>query len=82
LRELVADTLLAPACLSRGYYRPEVLRTCVDDHLAGRRDRARELWTLLTLELWHRTFIDRTPEPPSGATVPHRSSGTVRAAGA
>jgi asparagine synthase (glutamine-hydrolysing) len=58
LRELVGDTLLSPACLARGYYRPEVLRLVVEDHLSGRRDRARELWTLLTLELWHRRFID------------------------
>jgi len=58
LRELVADTLLSPTCLARGYYRPEALRQVVEDHLEGRRDRARELWTMLTLELWHRRFID------------------------
>jgi asparagine synthase (glutamine-hydrolysing) len=58
LRALVADTLLSPTCLGRGYYRPDVLREVVEDHLAGRRDRARELWTMLTLELWHRRFVD------------------------
>jgi asparagine synthase (glutamine-hydrolysing) len=58
LRELVCDTLLSPTCLARGYYRPDILRGYVEDHLDGRRDRARELWTLLTLELWHRRFID------------------------
>jgi len=61
LREVVADTLLSPTCLARGYYRPEVLREVVEDHLQGRRDRARELWTMLTLELWHRRFIDQDP---------------------
>ena len=65
LRELVADTLLSPTCLGRGYYRPEVVRAVVADHLEGRRDRARELWTLLTLELWHRAWIDRAPERPA-----------------
>ncbi len=75
LRELLADTLLAPACLARGYYRPEVLRGYVDDHLAGRRDRARELWTLLTLELWHRTFID-----PARPVAPHAAAPVPRAA--
>jgi asparagine synthase (glutamine-hydrolysing) len=58
LRELLADTLLAPRCLERGWYEPAVLRAAVDDHLRGRRDRARELWTLLTLELWHRAWIE------------------------
>ena len=75
LRELVADTLLSPACLARGYYREEALRGVVEDHLEGRRDRARELWTLLTLELWHRAWIDRVPEPPAPWTPPARARG-------
>src|SRR5262249_61797598 len=58
LRELVTDTLLSPTCLGRGYYKPEALRGVVEDHVEGRRDRARELWTLLSLELWHRSLID------------------------
>jgi asparagine synthase (glutamine-hydrolysing) len=61
LRELLADTLLSSTCLARGYYQPEVLRRTVEDHLEGRRDRSRELWTLLTLELWHRAYIDQPP---------------------
>lgn len=72
LRELLADTLLAPACLSRGYFEPAVLRGYVEDHLAGRRDRGRELWTLLTLELWHRQWIDRAPERAAVWTPPER----------
>ncbi len=75
LRDWVTETLLSPTCLSRGYYRPEVLRHYVEDHLEGRRDRARELWTLLTLELWHRAYIDQVPrasvpyEPPPRVAV-------------
>jgi asparagine synthase (glutamine-hydrolysing) len=70
LRELVADTLLSPTCLGRGYYQPEALRAIVTDHLEGRRDRARELWTLLTLELWHRAFIDQAPRPVASPPPP------------
>jgi asparagine synthase (glutamine-hydrolysing) len=80
LRELLADTLLAPACLGRGYYRPEVLRGYVDDHLAGRRDRARELWTLLTLELWHRTFMDATPSAVAAHPATVRGAGVATVA--
>ena len=47
---MVADALLSPTCLNRDYYRPEVFRGYVEDHLEGRRDRAPELWTMLTLE--------------------------------
>ena len=77
LRELLADTLLSPACLGRGYFEPAVLRGYVDDHLAGRRDRGRELWTLLTLELWHRQWIDRSPARAVPWTPPARMAETV-----
>ena len=68
LRELFADTLLSPTSLGRGYFDPAVLRGYVTDHLEGRRDRARELWTLLTLELWHRAFIDGALAPAPRST--------------
>ncbi|MBI1796932.1 MAG: asparagine synthase (glutamine-hydrolyzing) [Candidatus Eisenbacteria bacterium] len=63
LRPLVEDTLLSSTALGRGYFDPAVLRGYVADHIEGRRDRARELWTLLTLELWHRAYIDAPPRP-------------------
>src|SRR5262249_24326237 len=70
LRDMLTDTLLSPASLGRGYYRSDALRRVVADHLEGRRDRARELWTLLSLELWHRTFIDGRPVAPRPLAVP------------
>ena len=72
LRELLSDTLLAPRCLDRGWFEPAALRATVDDHLAGRRDRARELWTLLTLELWHRAWIDGDGARPEAWRTPPR----------
>ncbi|HYM80067.1 MAG TPA: asparagine synthase (glutamine-hydrolyzing) [Candidatus Limnocylindria bacterium] len=77
LRDLLADTLLGPSSLGRGYYRPETLRRYVEDHLQGRRDRARELWTLLTLELWHRAFIDEAPERRTPYVIPPRVAHPV-----
>ena len=74
LRELLCDTLLAPACLARGIFEPGILRATVDDHLSGRRDRARELWTLLTLELWHRAFMDQAPRRAVAWSPPARVS--------
>ena len=76
LRGLLTDTLLSPTALGRGYYDEQALRGYVAEHLEGRRDRSRELWTLLTLELWHRAYIDQVPrpavayEPPPRATSP------------
>jgi asparagine synthase (glutamine-hydrolysing) len=72
LRALLADTLLSARCLQRGWYEPGPLRAAVDDHLGGRRDRARELWTLLTLELWHQAWIDGDGRRPEAWRVPAR----------
>ena len=74
LRELLTDTLLSPTALARGYYDEGTLRRYVADHLEGRRDRSRELWTLLTLELWHRAFIDRVPSRAVPYVPPARAS--------
>jgi asparagine synthase (glutamine-hydrolysing) len=72
LREMLCDTLLSPTCLARGLFEPGILRATVDDHVSGRRDRARELWTLLTLELWHRAFVDQVPRRAVAWTPPAR----------
>jgi asparagine synthase (glutamine-hydrolysing) len=77
LRELLADTLLSPACLARGYYEEAELRRTVQDHLEGRRDRSRELWTLLTLELWHRAFIDQAPRRARAYVAPPRAAAAL-----
>jgi asparagine synthase (glutamine-hydrolysing) len=72
LKPLLQDTLLDPRCLQRGWYDPAALRATLDDHLSGRRDRARELWTLLTLELWHRAWIDGDGARPQAWSLPPR----------
>jgi asparagine synthase (glutamine-hydrolysing) len=58
LRDFVQQTLLGERALARGYFRPEALRRIVDDHLNARVDRSRSLWTLLSLEIWHRLYLD------------------------
>jgi len=58
LNGFVRDVLLGERALARGYFKPEAVRRLVDDHLEGRVDRGRSLWTLLSLEIWHRLFVD------------------------
>ena len=55
-RELVADHLRGPGCLTRAYYDPTVLDRLLDEHLAAKRNHEQILWTLLNLEIWHRTL--------------------------
>lgn len=64
MREFVRDTLLSVRATQRGYFNPTHLTTMVDEHETGRKDHTQRLWNLLTLELWHQTFID-TPSTSS-----------------
>ena len=57
LRPWVEETLLSPHSLERGYFQPDYVRQLVHDHMAGHNHTIR-LGALLSLELWHRQFID------------------------
>jgi len=47
-----------PRTLQRGYFRPEAIRSLIDEHLRGRRIHSGRIWMLLVLELWHRNFLE------------------------
>jgi asparagine synthase (glutamine-hydrolysing) len=55
LRGLLRDTLLDGTALGRGYFAPAAVERMVAEHEAGR-NHAASLWTLLMLEMWHRTW--------------------------
>jgi asparagine synthase (glutamine-hydrolysing) len=57
LRSWVEETLLADRALGRGYFNPDYIQKLVIDHMAGK-NHANKLGVLLSLELWHRQFID------------------------
>lgn len=50
--------LLEPRTLQRGYFRKQAVRTLLNEHMRGRRDRSSILWRMLVLELWHRNFLE------------------------
>ena len=52
LRELAGDVLLGPEARGRGQFEDAYVRRLVREHVDGRRDHSRGLWTLLVLELW------------------------------
>lgn len=58
MKDFVRDSLLSDAALKRGIVKPEMIRKYVEEHVAGSRDHAFQLWTLLMLELWFQRFID------------------------
>jgi len=53
------DVLLDPRSRQRGLIDPAAVARLLDDHAAGRVNGGDQIWTLLNLELWHRTYIDR-----------------------
>jgi asparagine synthase (glutamine-hydrolysing) len=62
-RALLDEVACAPATLERGWFRPDAVRRLVDEHLAGRANRAAPLGVLLTLELFAREQLDAVPRP-------------------
>lgn len=59
LRRRIHDTLTERRTLERGLFDPKYVNLLLEEHERGRRDHAPALWSLLMLELWHRTFVDR-----------------------
>jgi len=58
LRDFTHDILLGRKARQRGLIRPEGVSALIKEHDSGRINRHHQLWTLLTLELWFRTFLD------------------------
>ena len=63
--EMLADYLRGPSCLTRDYYEAAVLDRLLDEHLGAKRNHEEILWTLLNLEIWHRT-LKRARAPATG----------------
>ncbi|HYV06716.1 MAG TPA: asparagine synthase (glutamine-hydrolyzing) [Blastocatellia bacterium] len=58
LREMVEDLLSESNINRRGYFEYSVVRRLIDENLSGHEDNSLKVFQLLTLELWHRAFID------------------------
>jgi asparagine synthase (glutamine-hydrolysing) len=58
LTTLVPTMLLGPRFDARDIVSRPALRRLWNEHLAGRANHARRLWSLLMLEFWFRAFID------------------------
>ncbi|HKQ05546.1 MAG TPA: asparagine synthase (glutamine-hydrolyzing) [Blastocatellia bacterium] len=58
LRPMVEELLSQANIARRGYFDYPTVRRLIDDNLSGREDNSLKIFQLLTLELWHRAFID------------------------
>ncbi len=53
LREQMLSVLAPERIAQEGFFEAGAVRRLIDDHLAGRRDNRKQLWTLFAFELWH-----------------------------
>ena len=54
LRELIGDVLVGGELVQLGLLRKEPLLALIADEQAGREDNAKQIWQLLSMELWYR----------------------------
>jgi asparagine synthase (glutamine-hydrolysing) len=64
LGPLIDDVLLDGRLISSGFLRQAPLRHMVSDQRNGRRDQSKQLWQLLSMELWYRGALAGGVAPP------------------
>jgi len=67
-RSFVRDILSPAAIQRRGLFDLDYVEKLLDEHEAGFADHGALLWGLLSVELWHRLFIDSQPRAERAAS--------------
>ena len=56
LKEQMLSALSRDRLAAHGLFEPRAVQQLVEDHLSGRRDNRKQLWTLFAFELWHEGY--------------------------
>jgi asparagine synthase (glutamine-hydrolysing) len=64
LSRLVESLLSERQVRERGLYDPATVTRMIGEDRSGKEDHSMWIWTMLTVEVWHRTFLDRAPTGP------------------
>ncbi len=56
MKDYLLDHLSSKNAVTSEYYHQPVLTKIINDHIQGRQNHEKLLWTLLSLEIWHRQF--------------------------
>jgi asparagine synthase (glutamine-hydrolysing) len=59
LRDMAFDLLTGPSSFTGTTFDPSEIRELLDGHCSGRRNEQSKIWTLLSLEVWHRELVSR-----------------------
>jgi asparagine synthase (glutamine-hydrolysing) len=66
LREPLLEELSADRIRRQGIFDATAVQTLVNEHMAGRRDHRKQLWTLFMFQLWHRRWVEGHAAPADG----------------
>ena len=64
LKEQMLSVLSPERIASKGFFEPRAVAELIADHLDGRRDNRKQLWTLFAFELWHEGYISGAATRP------------------
>jgi asparagine synthase (glutamine-hydrolysing) len=56
MRDYVVDHLQSASSIIRSYFDAQALNQVLAEHLNGRQNHEKLLWSLLNLEIWHRQY--------------------------
>ena len=79
LRDLLRDTLHERRLREGGLLQPDKVQALIDDHLSGRRDNRKPLWTLFMFEQWRERWLK--PSPSRSSSVEHTPATPATKAG-
>lgn len=60
LKEFIFDHLTSEKFRSRGIYNFNTLEKCLNEHMSGKQNHMMLIWQAINLELWLRSWIDKT----------------------
>jgi asparagine synthase (glutamine-hydrolysing) len=72
------NVLLEPRTQQRGYFKPSAVKSLIEEHVQGRRNRSGLLWRMLVLEMWHRNFMESRSNWGVARTAPSLESREFR----
>ena len=68
LNEAVQDELSPSRIRDQGIFEPAACQRLISEHMTGRHDHRKPLWTLFVFQLWHRRWIQGRTSPSTAAT--------------
>ncbi len=71
LRDMAFDLLTGPSSFVGTNFNRPAVRKLLDAHNSGQRDEQQRIWTLLSLEVWHRELMRRCSVPTAAADPLH-----------